>query len=155
MKVVIPYVEGELADETKKWGEEHEAEFVDLTGDDEGYFQLISRLWREGDSFVVVEEDIVPNEEQFTSMLVCNEPWCAGVHKLHDHPDGAPEVWSLGLMKFPTALTERVQIAMLAQALAEDKSWYRIDLCLYPVIRLGGFSEPHLHGPVGRHLGRR
>ncbi len=87
--------------------------------------------------------------------LTCNELWCAGVHRLHDHPDGAPDVWSLGSMKFSAALTERVQIAMLAQALGEDKSWYRIDLYLYPVIRMDGFIEPPVHGPVGRHLGRR
>jgi hypothetical protein len=151
VKVVIPFVQGRLADETRQWGERHRADFVDLTEDDHGYFKLITRLWREGRQFVVVEEDIVPALGQVEAMWACDEQWCAGVHKLHAD---APEVWSLGLMRFSSALIERVPVAGLAGAMGQDKRWQRLDLCLYPVIRTGGFADPHLHGPAGRHLGR-
>lgn len=34
-KIVIPFVQGGLADETRAWGENMRAEFVDVTGDEE------------------------------------------------------------------------------------------------------------------------
>jgi hypothetical protein len=97
-----PYVRGGLADKTKAWGAG--AEFVDLTADDEGYFKLLTLLWNEGQEFYLVEQDIVPDPQQFTDMVACPSEWCAGIHKLHVR---APETWSLGLMKFSAALLKR------------------------------------------------
>ena len=105
LKIVIPFVDGGLADETKAWGEEHRAEFVDLTGDDEGYFRLVTRLWSEGSEFTLVEQDMLPAAEQFAEMTACPREWCAGTHRLNTAP--ATEQWNMGLMKFGTALLQR------------------------------------------------
>jgi hypothetical protein len=161
-KLVIPYVPGILADETRTFGEEHQAAFEDVGDDDEAYFRLISRLWSDRRSFLIVEHDIVPSAEQYHEMLICPEPWCAGVHKLHD---AAEEIWSLGRMKFGSALLrahygadiedhsgEPDGGAMLARVLGHDRRWQRVDLALYTVLRMGGFPESHLHSPAGRNL---
>ncbi len=42
--------------------------------------------------------------------------------------------------------------AMLAEVLGDNKSWRRVDLALYAVLRMGGVTEPHLHGLAGLHL---
>ncbi len=174
LHIVIPFVQGRLADETKAWGDEHHAQFVDLTGQPFGYADLIEQLWRDGVGFYVVEQDVVPSDEQFTEMVACQEEWCAGVHKLHDD---AAEVWSLGCMKFSDrllarhfdllytgddenpdgadCLARRLELTgMDGKPMGSDRSWYRVDLALQGVVRQGGFAEPHLHGPAGRHLHR-
>jgi hypothetical protein len=122
---------------------------------------LSSRLWSERRSFVILEQDVVPAPGVREEMTSCPEPWCAGLHKLHDD---APEVWSLGFMRFRSELLTRryAQVEtgrydpdgaqMLAEVLDDNKSWRRVDLALYTVLRMGGFTEPHLHGPSGRHL---
>ena len=128
---------------------------------DHGYFDLICRLWSERRSFVILEQDVLPAPGVREAMASCPEPWCAGLHKLHDD---APDVWSLGFMQFRSELLVRhyAQLetgsyepdgaTLLAEVLGENKSWRRVDLALYTVLRMGGFTEPHLHGPSGRHL---
>jgi hypothetical protein len=128
-------------------------------------------LWREGDQFFLVEQDIVPNDEQFTSIAACPQEWCAGIHKLHVD---APETWSLGLMKFSAALLKRHfsplytgneepdGAELLAQVIGSGRHWYRVDLALLSVIKMAGapaphrepvdFTEPHVHIPAARHL---
>jgi hypothetical protein len=184
LKIVVPFVQGHLADATKAWGESQRALFVDLTGDDEGYFKLITQLWREGDWFLIVEQDVVPDPQQFNDMCACPKEWCAGVHKSHYN---APDVWSMGLMKFSDQLLARhFEIdgrseedrkpdgaECIAQRLeltgtdykpmGSDRRWHRVDLAVYSVIAQAGaqFRDsdsnplPHLHGPAGQHLGRR
>jgi hypothetical protein len=114
---------------------------VDLTCDQHGYFNLFVSYWNQRRSFIVLEQDVLPTEEQFASMPACGEPWCTGTHVLFD---GAPEIWSLGLMKFLAALTKRhfeqavsgsdepEGAEMLAQVLGVDKSWCRVDLASTP-----------------------
>jgi hypothetical protein len=160
LRIVIPFVRGGLAPETKAWGEEHRAEFVDLTGDDEGYFKLLTRLWNAGQEFYLVEQDIVPDPQQFTDMVACPQEWCAGIHKLHAD---APETWSLGLMKFSAALLKRHfsplytgneepdGAELLAQVIGSDRHWYKVDLALFTVIgqattRRGPDINAHLVG---------
>ena len=133
-----------LADETRIFGEGHQAGFENVGGDDEAYFRLMTRLWSERHAFVIVEQDILPDEEQFASMLTCPEPWCAGVHKLHDEAD---EFWSLGCMRFGAAL--------MRQPLFIDSNhrrWQQVDLALYKLLSARGLFEPHLHRPHGRNL---
>lgn len=162
-RLVIPFVKEGLADETRAFGEEHKAEFVDLTGKPHGYFELIARLWSERKGFAILEQDIVPADGVWSEMTCCPEPWCAGLHKLHDN---APEVWSLGFMRFRSELLVRhyAQLEtgtfapdgaeLLAEVLGENRSWKRVDLAVYTVLGMGGFTTPHLHGPVGRHLSK-
>lgn len=161
--LIVPYVDGRLTPETRAFGEQHEAAFVDLTGDDHGYFKLISRLWSAGRQFIVVEEDVVPNDEQFVSLVTCSEPWCAGVHKLVG-VECANEIWSLGLMKFSRELLARHfeqtdpssdtpdGPKMFAAMLDDNRHWQRIDFAIYNVLHFH-YPQPHLHGPAGRHLG--
>jgi hypothetical protein len=160
-RLVIPFVKDGLADETRAYGEARDAVFVDLTAREHGYFDLFARLWSERHSFVILEQDIVPADGVWEEMIRCPEPWCAGLQKLHEH---APEVWSLGFMRFRSELLGRhfAQVhtgtyepdgaKLLAQVLGENKSWRRLDLGLYDVLRMVGLTEPHLHGPSGRHL---
>jgi hypothetical protein len=165
LHIVIPYVQGGLADETRVWGESMRAEFVDLTGDDEGYFKLMTRLLNERHEFYICEQDIVPNAQQFTDMVACPREWCAGWHKTDDI---AEPTWSLGLMKFGRQLvnrhfnllhdgnTEPDAADMLAQVMSEgrgpdgirtppDRRWQKVDLALYTVIGMAAVPRTETH----------
>lgn len=63
----------------------------------------MSRLMSEREEFYIVEQDIVPDAQQFTDMVACPREWCAGLHVTNY----GPEQWSLGLMKFSARLLAR------------------------------------------------
>ena len=44
------------------------------------------------------------------------------------------------------------EVEEITNRLGGDRSWYRVDLVVQGVVGQAGFSEPHLHGPAGRHL---
>jgi hypothetical protein len=71
-------------------GHRHDATLVDLTGAQHGYFNLFVSYWDQRRSFIVLEQDVLPTEEQFASMPACGEPWCAGTHVLR--PSDGPHV---------------------------------------------------------------
>src|SRR5258708_8001856 len=157
---IVPFVEFRLRAETRSFAESVGAEFHDLTGDDHGYFKLMFSLWSQREPFIVIEQDVLPNDQQFSAMMACPEPWCAGVHKLRDD---APEIWSMGLMKFGAQLlgtrysqlytgeVEADGAQMFASVLGANKHFNRVDLAIYQVLALRGFDKPHLHGPAARH----
>jgi len=115
----------------------------------------------QGRSFVICEQDIAPTAAQYRELLLCGEEWCAGLHRLHDD---APQVWSLGLMRFSSRLLRRRFSLMqdgrtapdgveeITKRLGDDRSWYRVDLAVQGVIGQAGFKEPHLHPGPARHL---
>lgn len=142
---------GMLAPEVSKFGEQHDAEFVNLTGNPTGYTALMERLWRIGQTFtviepfIVVEQDVLPSEAQYAAMVQCPETWCAGLH----HDMYGNERWSMGLMKFSAMLLADVRPMALG---SHDRMWYSLDLAIYMAIGFPRTGPPHLHGPAGRHL---
>jgi hypothetical protein len=85
-------------------------------------------------------------------MLICQEEWCAGLHRLPDH---AQETRTLGLMRFSSRLLRRRFSLMqdgrttvdgveeITNRLGDDRRWYRIDLAVPP---------PRAGGPARRSL---
>jgi hypothetical protein len=51
-------------------------EAIDVTQDDEAYFHLLSELWAAGETFAVVEQDIVIGSDTLASFDRCPQPWC-------------------------------------------------------------------------------
>jgi len=104
VRVVIAYATGKLHPATQAWGELHGAELHELR-DVEAQFRLLADLWRDAESFLMVEHDIVPAcaeigldlEGELVGLCLpersadgcvvdvlaaCPEPWC-----LHGYPD--------------------------------------------------------------------
>ena len=160
MKLVIPYVEGQLAPETRQLGEHLSAEFVDLTGDEFGYWRLFKRLWAEGQSFINVEQDILPTVERLEGIWACPEEWC-----VCSYPYTMPGsrslsyISGLGCVKFSGHLLRATEGLYLdGGALANPVRWTedrKIDNRLvdnHDWLTLTGCEYlPHRHGRV-RHL---
>jgi hypothetical protein len=43
---------------------------------EQGYAQLVAKLWRDGETFVLVEDDVAPWPGAVTEMLNCSHHWC-------------------------------------------------------------------------------
>lgn len=74
--IVVPYVDlhpatGRAVEQTNR-----QALYVPLTSDD-AYWQLLRCLWRRGDTFTVIEQDIIPTPAALDGFDRCPEPWCA------------------------------------------------------------------------------
>ena len=164
-RIVIGYAQGKLRDETRAVGEHMGAELVDLTGDDRGYFKLLTRLWESARGFVLLEQDVVPTVALLDDMWACDREWCSAFFWQWDGPvlDGEtrprqPRRYrvseTLALHKFGTALLHRAPRAMQEVATRTNNvtHYNQIDLALVHgngVLQSHPYNAvPHLHGPV-------
>jgi hypothetical protein len=140
------------------------ARFENLTGDDAAYFGLMARLWRSGQTFIIVEQDMLPTPATLEEMWACPEDWCSGyeAQMITDPPIGEVKSWSMGCMKFGSDLMRGMPWVMEVAGLSwrspagPPPSWRSLDLYIY--LRMGRSDPsqpggvPHLHGPPMRHL---
>lgn len=103
MAVAVPYVAGMLRPDTfdavAHGG--HPATFYAFDRTDDGaYARLVERLWGRRETFVVVEQDVVPHAGAIAELVQCPAPWCS---HCYDDP-GYQRVPMLGLAKFAASL---------------------------------------------------
>src|SRR6267378_3682739 len=51
--------------------------FVDVSGSDEAYWELLASLWSKGRTFVIVEQDVIVRPDSLDELLACHHPWCS------------------------------------------------------------------------------
>src|ERR1700674_3770858 len=78
MKLVIAFVPNWLRPEVRALGESVGAEFADVGASDTAYGQLVATLWAKGESFLLLEHDVLPTVALLEEMWACPSPWCAG-----------------------------------------------------------------------------
>lgn len=124
---------------------------------DFSYFDLLSRLWGEEETFVIVEHDVVPWPGAIAEILSCSESWCAFPYRLSFSPGYTP---ALGCTKFSAEIQKQTPGAWerLAEGLdfscqEDPRHWLgldgRIGLVLGSMI---GKAWPHRHEPPVTHL---
>ncbi len=150
MKIVVPHTRDGLKEETRKAVQTLSAEFFPLEGDS-AYHDLISELWAAQESFVIVEQDIVPGPEDVDSLIDCPHGWCAFCY---DYPPFGLYA-GLGLARFRAEVMKQLPQAMRWCALESDeqhnrKHWCRQDGLLKRYLQERGIQQ-HVHGVV-RHL---
>jgi hypothetical protein len=103
----------------------------------------LSARWSAGDSFVLVEHDVVPTEAQIAEIESCAEPWC-----LYGY---APGFWLpvFGCVKFSAEL-----IAGTAGVWENEWNWDVLDQNFARFAVSQGF-QPHWHYPHVHHDGTR
>lgn len=125
------------------------------------YAQLVARLWRDGETFAIVEDDIAPWPGAVGHMLDCPRPWCGYHYCLPGRwdvgsGDGDRKLWgSTGCYK--------VDAAVMAAAPDlferwERHDWWHLDVAIYVALRhvLGLDLAPiertfHVHKPAVAH----
>ena len=148
--VVMPYtrLRPEVVEALAGW----DVAFVDVSGSDDAYWQLLANLWSEGRSFLIVEHDVVVRPDTLGELEQCHHPWCSFqvpyVGKLYA---------GLSCAKFSAALIARYPDALNRIAELEDedhppKFWCRLDSHLQSHVLNPGGEEMHVHGPPLGHI---
>lgn len=124
----------------------YEYYLVDVSDSDESYWSLLAGLWRSGDSFAVVEHDVIVEPGSIAALDECAEPWCAFAVRY-----GAGHHVGLGCAKFTSAFCAKRPTAMgrvgeMSDAKHPQKHWCRLDAWLSKVLAP---ATPHVHwGPL-------
>jgi hypothetical protein len=128
------------------------AQLVDVSGSDTAYFELLRELWAKGESFCLVEHDIVVTPGTISSMNDCGHEWCASKYS---YLRGS--YWGLGCTRFRGPLLKRFPDLM--DEVGEYDSpghgrghWCSLDQALTASLRARRIEWPHIHGEV-IHLG--
>jgi hypothetical protein len=120
-----------------------QAEKFYVGDDDFAYGYLLERCWHDGESFLVVEHDIVIGPNTVAEFESCPEEWCSAGYTYFDKaPNGTPG-GGLGCTKFSSELLRRWPGLMSdANGLHcpghPDAHWCTRDLAIYTLLRAGG-----------------
>lgn len=150
MKVIVPYTR--LCKETKKALDRtrYVYETVFVGNSDTDYFDLLSDLWSEGETFAIVEHDIVIHKTALSELENCDSPWCAFpvYYFATTHVGlGCVKFSSPFIKRFPNAMD---QVAEMCDGTHPKKHWCRLDAWLQQ--RVLPSSERHVHPTVLGHV---
>ena len=155
MKLVVAYLRLHPKTVAAVWDSVDELDDViwaDTSTSDTAYFELIAEHWRQGETFVVLEQDKIPDQGALRDLHDCPEPWCTyPVPMAHN---GLPcDFVSLSCTKFGSDLMARYPDLMERVGRLEmgygPKHWDRLDMAMAG--RIHPRQKPHWHesGRVG------
>lgn len=145
MRVVVPYTPGMLSAAVPYALRAHPADVVEWrpTEGERGYWDLMRGLWREGRSFVVVEQDVVPWPGAVEALWACPSDWCC-----HDYSDEGVPSPMLGCTKIGAGLIARNPGIWDGRPRGGFSAG--IDMHLWE--RCSPGADPHFHHPPVTHL---
>jgi hypothetical protein len=112
-------------------------------GNDDRYWNLIREAWATGDTFFIVEQDVIPWQGALHQMDECDQGWCTLPTMCH----GRFITTTLGCVKFGASEIER------RPGFWDDiePTWYHLDAGFSDKIGWP-FIKPHAHVPAAIHL---
>ncbi len=151
VNLVIPFVTNKLRPEVRELGELLDAEFADLTGDDQGYFKVVAKLWTKGESFLLLEHDVLATPALLQEMWDCPHEWCHAFAWRYSGPvmpgESRPQH---PIRQRETALfCHKVSGSLLQRMGAIPRGpvrWTQVDFLLLGWLAQNALA--HLHGPV-------
>ena len=159
MRIVIPALSRDNVAARCLRAERLDCEVVVLE-DPKAYARLVGRLWRDGETFCIVEDDIAPWPGAVRQMLDCPRHWC-GYHyclpgRWDDEDERSEELWGTsGCFKVSGAIMHAAP--KLYQRFVYHE-WNMLDIGLTAALRhvLGLESSPiehtfHVHKPAVAH----
>jgi hypothetical protein len=78
MRVVCPYA-GSVHPRTRSALDEQapDVEYVDVGRSPVGYYELMRSLWRDAETFALIEHDVVIAPSALANLEACAGPWCS------------------------------------------------------------------------------
>ncbi len=138
------------------------AELIDVSRSDTAYCELLTRLWAEGKTFLIIEHDIeiYPNN-QLTGGVVREAEWCPAMWCVwpfngagFSGEGDALLYGSLGCTLFSDKLMklepDLMTVAGAATGGLKPGDWRRMDVSIQPELRDRGYTQ-HFHDPVKHH----
>lgn len=122
-----------------------------VSGTDTAYTELLQKLWRAGETFAIVEHDVVPWRGALEQLDECPEAWCSFIYPFGDGMHAG-----LGCARFRSALLAAHPTAV-DDTLAERTEthpaghWCSLDDRLSRALTRAG-AVKHVHAPAVGHL---
>lgn len=147
--VFLPRVDGPPASQGAADVVSHLYEHVrDVSGDDYRYGIELRKYWMRGNTFVVVEHDVVVTGAQLAQLASCGHEWCA---LGYEYPGRPAPVYGLGATKFAAQLLR--DTAGLGDEFVRLR-WGQLDDCIARILRARGHVR-HEHATIVPHLHRQ
>lgn len=150
MRVVVPFTH--LSNETAQALAGETVEFIDVSGSDTAYFDLLESLWFGTETFAIIEQDIVVAPRTLASFDACSRDYCCAPYPYF----GSAIYAGLGCVRFRPGIMQRAPNLMDLVALHNyeghgPKHWCTLDAAMQR--ELAKRSEPRClqHAHVG-HL---
>ena len=155
MRIVYPFTEEGYTPES--WeslvDEGNRIEAVNVGGSDSVYGELLVELWEKGETFLVVEHDIILPAGIVAEYKACDEEWCSSPYAYFDMPVTTSggglgcTKFSSGLMaRWPTMMRRAMEIPYTGHA---PWHWCGCDWRTYTALRAGGLGASEW--PAERH----
>lgn len=134
MDVIVPYtrLRPEVLAALDTTG--HPYETVDVSDSDSAYWELLHEMWAAGQTFCIVEHDIIVEPDTLTRLEECPQEWCASPYPyFNGHYPG------LGCAKFTGSLCQRwpsviAEIGQWSDPTHPAKHWCRLDGWIHNVL---------------------
>lgn len=128
-------------------------EVHDVSSDDEAYWRLLDGLWRHGNDFIIVEQDIKVRTGTLASFDDCPNGWCAAGYRYL----GSQNYAGLGCTRFRSEfIADLPDVIDEAGEYHDDRHpkrfWCSLDAAIQFVLRDRGRTVCTVHGTV-EHLG--
>jgi len=131
------------------------ATWIDVSSSPVAYYGALHDIWEGGESFALLEHDVVCRPDVAKAFEECPEPWCAFGYSDICHPE-CMEAWAnmLGCTRFRSELVQQVPDAV-SSIPADGWDWHNVCDGLGRNLRAAGFTH-HWHFPAveHHHMGR-
>ena len=129
-----------------------DAERIDVSGDEFAYGRLLAELWRDGDSFLIIEHDIEATIRALEEARCCGCPWGANPYR-HGRSGLLRE--ALGFTRFSSDLLrdfpDAVERSDEIKVQERGPDWLYLDGRLHATLVAAGYAV-HMHrAEVGHH----
>ena len=131
-----------------------------LGRDDYAYSRLLERLWRERETFLLIEHDVELTTEALQTAIDCDCLWSVAPYRGQGqtHKQSGLFVQSLGCVRFRSELMEAAPGAIAeangardaAWAICPPGHWKALDGRVMHALSMEGFA-PHQHEEVPHH----
>lgn len=150
MKILCPFVELEWPVEFMLRAEHpDDVVWADCRGNDNAYFQAVREMWNSGETFVIVEQDILPWPGAVKKIYECPHKFCINWtphwQSLSDR-DSEPWTYAHGLVKYGQDLIH--EIPNWFNDYQESQHWSQFDWNLVKTYQ----NQIHYHMPPVIHL---
>ena len=124
---------------------------ADVSASDESYWMVLDELWSAGESFIIVEHDVLVRPSSLQELENCPHPWC-GFETAYFNGNHA----GMGCVKFTAELIQAVPNALdlVANESGIDhppRHWCRLDAWLQWFVLPQAGQRKHLHTPALAH----
>lgn len=151
-RVLVPFVKLHPATKAAVYRDAGERKFA-WTDDADSYWKVLAEWWSYGKSFIVLEQDKVPEPGLLQELWDCPAVWCTVKTPMRGSEEAAPYP-SLSCTKFHADLIGTCpglmwQVGSLDLGFGE-REWSRLDLGIAGL--LSNHAQPHYHDGVVEHL---